>query len=632
MTQNYDASQIKVLEWLEPVRQRPGMYIWSTDSRWLHHMVQEIVDNAVDEALAWYCNNIIVILQQNGYVTVVDDWRGIPVDIHSKTWKSALETIMTMLHAWWKFEKSAYKVSWGLHWVWWSVVNALSSHMVAKVYKNGKIYKQEYEKWVPLSDLQEVWETDKTWTLMQFKPDKKMFETVDFSYTSISSRLRQSAYLTPWVSFTIIDETTNKKKRFYFQWGIRTWLKNIVWEQKSVTDQYFIQETWKDIWVDITFQFVDSTNDNILSFVNNVYTVDWWTHVNWFKNALLKVINETAQALWQTDKKVWQYQMSDIMDWLYAIVSIKIPEPQFEWQTKWKLWNSYVRKEVEQIIYDYLKEHFKQNQDNFKKLLDKINLSAKARIAAKMARETVLRKNVLSGSILPWKLTDCHIKKAEWTELYIVEWNSAWGSAKQWRDSSFQAILPLRGKILNTENAPMQRILSNNEVKSLIISIWWWVKENFDINKIRYEKIIIMTDADVDWAHIRTLLLTFFYRYMKPLVDNGNLYIAVPPLYKLKQGKKEKYIYPPNDDLSEVIKEHWFWNNVQISRYKWLWEMNPNQLWETTMDPKNRKMLQVTVEDAQETDRLFRVLMWEDVAMRKNFILTNAKNVRELDV
>lgn len=628
----YDASQIKVLEWLEPVRQRPWMYIWSTDTKWLHHMVQEIVDNAVDESLAGFCNNITVVLWEWNWVSVYDDGRWIPVDKHKKTNKSALETILTVLHAWGKFEKSAYKVSWGLHWVGSSVVNALSTDMIAQVHKNWKLYQQEYKKWVPVDDVKIIWETDKTWTTIKFRPDWDIFETIEFSYNLITTRLKQSAYLTPWVSFTIIDERTDKRERFYFQWWIKTWLKNIVWEQVSVTDQYFIQKEWKDIWADISFQFVDTTNDNIISFVNNVHTIDGGSHVNGFKNSLLKIINETAQSFNQVDKKIWEFQMSDITDGLYAIISIKIPEPQFEWQTKWKLGNSYVRKEIDKIVYDYLKDYFKQNEDQFKNLLEKITLSAKARIAAKMARETVLRKNVLSTWVLPWKLSDCHIKKPEWTELYIVEGNSAGWSAKQGRDSAFQAILPLRGKILNTENAAMQRILQNNEVKSLIIAIWWWIKDNFDISKIRYEKIIIMTDADVDGAHIRTLLLTFFYRYMKPLVDNWNLYIAVPPIYKLKQGKKEVYIYPPNVDLNKSIQENWFWQNVQISRYKWLWEMNPQQLWDTTMDPEFRKMQQVTVQDAQESDRLFRVLMWEDVSMRRNFILNNAKNVKDLDL
>ncbi len=629
----YDASQIRVLEWLEPVRQRPGMYIGSTDTKWLHHMVQELVDNAVDEALAGYCYNITVILDNNWYVTVIDDGRGIPVDKHEKTWKSALETIFTVLHAWGKFENEAYKVSGWLHGVGSSVVNALSEYMCVQVHKDWTIYQQEYMYWSPLGELQQVGSTEYNGTTVTFKPDPQMFETTEFSYNMISSRLKQSAYLTPGVTFTIVDKTQDKRQRYYFEGGIRTWLKNLVGEQKTLSNLFGINQEGEDIAADICFQYVDSNNDNMLSFVNNVHTVDWWTHVQWFKNALLKVINEMAQSKQEVDKKIWEFQMSDITDWLYAIISIKIPEPQFEGQTKSKLWNSYVRKEVEKILIEYLRNYFKENEDAFKNILEKIKLSAKARIAAKMARETVLRKNVITGWVLPGKLSDCSIKKAEWTELYIVEGNSAWGSAKQWRDSSFQAILPLRGKILNTETANMQRIMQNNEIKSLIIALWAGVKENFDLEKLRYEKIIIMTDADVDGAHIRTLLMTFFFRYMRPLIENGNLYIAVPPLYKLKQWKKETYIYPPNDDLDKAIQENnYSQNSVQISRYKGLGEMNPNQLRETTMDPYTRKMMQVDIEDAQESDKLFRILMWEDVSMRKNFILTHAKDVKELDV
>ncbi|UFX83141.1 DNA gyrase/topoisomerase IV subunit B [Candidatus Absconditicoccus praedator] len=633
MTQEYDASQIKVLEGLEPVRQRPGMYIGSTDTKGLHHMVQEIVDNAVDEALGGYCFNITVVLHNTGYVTVYDDGRGIPVDKHEKTGKSALETILTVLHAGGKFEKSAYKVSGGLHGVGSSVVNALSEEMIAQVQKNGKIYQQTYKMGVPQTDIEAIGESDKTGTIISFKPDSKIFETVEFSFHTVMSRLKQSAYLTPGVCFTIVDERVDQRQRFYFEGGIKTWLKNIVGEQKTLSTQYCLQQEGEDVFADISFQYVDSTNDNIMSFVNNVHTVDGGAHVNGFKNALLKIINETAQSKSLIDKKIGEYQMSDITDGLYAIISIKIPEPQFEGQTKSKLGNSYVRKEVEKITYEYLKEYFKENEEEFKRIVEKIQLSAKARIAAKMAKETVLRKNAISGGVLPGKLADCSIKKAEGTELYIVEGNSAGGSAKQGRDSSFQAILPLKGKILNTESAAMQRILQNNEIKSMIIALGAGIKENFDASNLRYEKIIIMTDADVDGAHIRTLLLTFFYRYMKPLVENGHLYIAVPPLFKLKQGKREDYIYPPNDDLTQAISDfNYNPDSVQISRYKGLGEMNPEQLWETTMDPANRKTMQVSVEDAQEADRLFRVLMGEDVSMRKNFILTHAKDVKELDV
>lgn len=630
----YDASKIKVLEGLEPVRQRPWMYIGSTDVRWLHHLVYEIVDNAVDESMAGFCKNITVILHNDWYVTVFDDWRWIPVDKHPKTWKSALETAFTILHAWWKFEKWVYKVSWWLHWVWASVVNALSEHLIAMVYKNWKIYKQEYKIWVPVTELEIIWDTEFSWTLVKFKPDADIFETTKFSYWVLAWRLKNAAYLTPWVIFTILDEETNQRERFYFEWWIKTWLKNLIWNEESLSPTIYINKEWNDILVEACLEFVNNVNYTSLSFVNNISTIDWWTHVLGFKSALLKVVNEIAESKWEIDKKVWEFQISDITDWIYSIISVKIPEPQFEWQTKWKLWNSYVRGEVETIVYDYLKQYFTENEEVFKTVIDKIKLSAKARMAAKLAKETVLRKNAMFGWVLPWKLSDCSIKAKEWTELFIVEGNSAWGSAKQWRDSKFQAILPLRGKILNTEQATLQRIMLNNEVKSLVTAIWAWIKESYDWEKLRYNKIIIMTDADVDGAHIRTLLLTFFFRYMRNLIEWGNLFIAVPPLYKIKQWSKEVYLYPPEDDISIAIKNHNFKpdQKYDIQRYKGLWEMNPQQLWDTTMNPETRKLLQVSVEDAENANTLFRILMWEDVASRKHFILTHAKTVRDLDI
>ena len=632
MNTKYDASQIKVLEGLEPVRQRPWMYIWSTDSRWLHHMVFEIVDNAVDEALAWFCKNITVIIHKNWYVTVIDDGRWIPTDIHPKTWKSALETVFTVLHAWWKFDKSVYKVSGWLHGVGASVVNALSNHLIVEVKRNWKIYRQEYKKWKPITNVEIVWTTKESWTKVSFLPDNTIFDTTVFNYNIIATRLKHSAYLTPWVSFTIIDERTNKRERFYFEWWIKIWINRLIWKQKVLLKPIYINQEGKDILVEIVLSYVETNNDNILSFVNNIHTPDWGTHVNGFKNGLLKVINELASSKNLLDKKLWSFQLSDIIEGLYAIISVKIPEPQFEWQTKWRLWNSYVKQEVEKIVYNFLKKYFEENEEEFKKIVEKAKLSAKARVAAKLARETVLRKSALSSWVLPWKLADCSIKKKEWTELFIVEWNSAGWSAKQWRDSSFQAILPLKGKILNTEQAGLQKILSNNEIKSLILAIWSWIKEAYDENKLRYDKIIIMTDADVDWAHIRTLLLTFFFRYMKPLIENWHLYIAVPPLYRLKEWKKIVYVYPP-EDLTEAIKKYGFNpDKVEVQRYKGLWEMNPEQLWETTMNPQNRRLIKVTIQDAEEADKLFRILMGEDVSSRKHFILSHAKNVNQLDI
>ncbi len=632
---DYDASQIKVLEWLEPVRQRPWMYIWSTDIRGLHHLVYEIMDNSVDEAMAWFAKNITVIINKDWSVTVHDDGRWIPVDKHPKTWKSALETVFTVLHAWGKFEKWVYKVSGWLHWVGASVVNALSDKLVARVHKWWKVYEQTYKKWVPQWDTDVVGDTALSGTTVTFRPDWTIFETTKFIYETLVTRIKYAAYLTPWVTFTIADEATQKKLRFCYQEGIKTWLRNLVGDQKTLSKPHYILQEGNDVLVEIAFQYINSSNDNGLSFVNNVNTVDGGTHVIWFRNALLTVINETAKAKGKVDNKIWEFQASDITEGLYSIISVKIPEPQFEWQTKWRLWNSYVKKEVEEIISDYLRKYFAENEDEFSNLHEKIMLSARARLAAKLARETVLRKNVLAGWVLPGKLSDCGKRGKEGTEMFIVEGQSAWGSAKQGRDSWFQAILPLKGKILNTEQAMVQRILANDEVKALITAIWAGIKDNYDPEKLRYDKIVIMTDADVDGAHIRTLLLTFFFRYMRPLISNGNLYIAVPPLFKVTQWKKEQYIYPPDDaNLEAALKKHKFNTEEKygIQRYKGLGEMNPEQLWETTMDPARRRMLQVTVDDAEEADKLFRILMGDDVPSRKHFILSNAKNVKDLDI
>lgn len=628
-TQEYDASQIKVLEWLEPVRQRPWMYIWSTDIRGLHHMIQEIIDNAVDEAMAGFCDKITSVIHPDNSVTIYDNWRWIPVDKHPKTWKSALETVFTVLHAGWKFDKWAYKVSWWLHGVWASVVNALSEYLIVEVHKNGKIHKQSYKKWVPDWDLEIVWDTNKTWTIVNFKPDATIFDDIEFDGQTEVARMKQGAYLTPWVVFTLIDEKNKNQQRFYFEWWIKTWLSNLVDTQTTLSSQHYLLEEGKDCLAEISFQFVNTSNDHILSFVNNIPTKDWWHHVLWFKSALLNVINEIWKEKDKIDKKIWEFQYSDITDWLYAIVSVKIPEPQFEWQTKWRLWNAYVRKEVEKIMYRYLRWHFSQNEEEFDRIFEKVNLSARARLAAKFAKETILRKNVLAWWVLPWKLADCAKKWKEWTELYIVEGDSAGWSAKQGRDSRFQAILPLRGKILNTEQASIQKIMASAEVKNLITAIWTGIRDSFDPETLRYDKIVIMTDADVDGAHIRTLLLTFFFRYMRPLVDNGNLMIACPPIFKFKEGKKEKYIY----NEKETPADHWFNpEKTEVQRYKGLGEMNPEQLRETTMNPESRIMNQVTVTDAEEADKLFRILMWEDVQSRKHFILSHAKTVKDLDV
>lgn len=596
-------------------------------------MVYEIVDNSVDEALAGYCNHITTVLSEWSKVTVYDDGRGIPVDIHPKTGKSALETILTTLHAWGKFDKSVYKVSWWLHGVWSSVVNALSSYMRAEVHKDGKIWMQEYKRGVPQGDVSVIGETTVTWTTITFVPDDTIFDAMEFSYNTLATRIKNAAYLTPGVVFTIVDEVSGKQERFYFEWGQKTWLRNLVGTQKVLSPLFYIEQEGKEVMVEIACQFVDSTNDTILSFTNNIRTIDGGTHVLGFKDALLTVVNEVAASKGLIDKKIGQFQISDITDGLYAIVSVKVPEPQFEWQTKGRLGNGYVRKEVADVVEGYLHDYFKEHEDAVVPVIEKVLLSAKARMAAKLARETVMRKSALLWGVLPGKLADCSTKKADGTELYIVEGNSAWWSAKQARDSKFQAILPLRGKVLNTEQALIQKVLGNEEVKSLIMAIGAGLKDSFEPEKLRYEKIVIMTDADVDGAHIRTLLLTFFFRYMKPLIEQGHLFIAVPPLYKLKQAKKEMYIYPPDDDLDLALQKYEFEpEKTQIQRYKGLGEMNAEQLRETTMDPATRKMMKVEIADAEEADKLFRILMGSDVPSRKHFILTHAKQVRELDI
>lgn len=626
----YDASQIRVLEGLEPVRQRPGMYIGSTDARGLHHMVQEIVDNAVDEALAGYCRDVTTILNEDGSVTVHDNWRGIPVDIHPKTGKSALETVYTVLHAGGKFDKGAYKISGGLHGVGASVVNALSTWLEVTVYKHGKIHQMRFEKGIPQGELRVIGDTDKTGTSVTFMPDGTIFETLEFSETAEVARMKQAAYLTPGVSFTFKNLKTWLMSRFMYEWGIKTWLKNLVWNQQPLSSAHYFKAETENCQAEISFQFVNTNNDHTLSFVNNIPTKDGGTHILGFKSALLKIMNEIGKERDKIDKKIWEFQYSDVTDGLYGIVTVKIPEPQFEGQTKGRLGNSYVRGAVEDLTYEYLKGYFVENPEEFDRIFEKIDLAARARLAAKFAKETVLRKNALSGGVLPGKLADCSKRGRHGTELYIVEGDSAGGSAKSGRDSKFQAILPLRGKILNTEQAVFQKMMANNEVKALITAIWCGIKDSFDIEGLRYEKVIIMTDADVDGAHIRTLLLTFFFRFMRPLVEWGHVYAACPPIYKFSKGSKQVYVY--NEEHTPDM--YWFESNegVEIQRYKGLGEMNAEQLWETTMDPASRQLNQITVEDAEETDRLFRILMGEDVQSRKHFILTNAKSVKGLDI
>lgn len=485
-----------------------------------------------------------------------------------------------------------------------------------------------------MGDIQEIGETSLNGTTVHFKPDDTMFETVDFILATETARMKNAAYLTPGVTFTLVDERVGYHERFCFEGGIKTWLGNLVDDQEVVSQPHYLEKEGKDILVECAFQFLNTTNENLLSFVNNIPTRDHGTHVVGFKNALLQRINELVKEKDKFNKKIGEFTVQDISDGLYAIVTVKIPEPQFQGQTKGKLGNSYVKTQMEKIMYQYITDFFNDHPEEFDRIFEKIELSARARLAAVIAKESVIRKNVLSGSPLPGKLADCRRRGKNGTELFLVEGDSAGGTAKQGRDSEFQAILPLRGKVLNTEQAHIQKVLANNEVKSLLTAIGAGMKDAFDPEQMRYERIIIMTDADVDGAHIKTLLLTFFFRYMRPLIENGHLFIACPPIYKISQGKKEQYFYPPIENPDEALKQGGFDPNkhYEVQRYKGLGEMNAEQLGETTMNPATRMMYQITVEEAEDADRLFRVLMGEDVNQRRQFIMTHAKGVKEIDL
>lgn len=626
----YDASNIQVLEWLEPVRKRPWMYIGSTDSRGLHHLIWEIVDNSIDEAMAGHCKNITVTIWVDGSCQVEDDGRWIPVAKHPKTGKSTLETVMTVLHAGWKFGWGGYKVSWGLHWVWASVVNALSNKTEVFVHRDGEIFFQWYAKWEVLDEVKPVWKSKKTWTIVKFYPDETIFTTVEFDYKTIVDRLRQQAYLTKWITLTLFDERSNKKYRFYFEWWVKSYVSFLNKKEDALGWIVYCEKEKNNISVEVSLQYNSSYSNNIISFVNNVITPDWWTHLVWFRTALTRTINKYARDKAILKEKDANLTSDDVIEWLTAVISVKVPEPQFEWQTKSKLWTPEARWVVDSVFSEALATFFEENPSDSKKMCEKVLLAAKARLAARAARDTVIRKGALEGMTLPWKLADCSSKDPSVSELYIVEGDSAGGSAKQWRDREIQAILPLKGKILNTQQARIDKIFSNNEVKSLIIALWTGIGETFDISKLRYHRIVIMTDADVDGSHIRTLILTFFFRYMREVVEWGYLYIAKPPLYKLSKWKKVFYAYTEEEKEAILASEGISWEGVQ--RYKGLWEMDPEQLWETTMDPDVRKMYRVSIWDAQKADEIFKILMWADVPPRRQFVQSRAKNVQNLDV
>lgn len=628
---NYWADSIQVLEWLEPVRKRPWMYIGSTDERWLHHLVWEIIDNSIDEAMAWYCDVIIVKLWNDGSCSVEDNGRWVPTAVHAKTWKSSLETILTVLHAGWKFGWGGYKVSGWLHWVWASVVNALSIRLEAVVYREWKKFFQAFERWVPVADIEIIGKSNITGTTIKFWPDEEIFKaTTTFVYKTILNRLRQQAYLTKWITLKIIDERTSERYKFYFEGGIKSYVNFLNKTEEQIGDVFYVEKEKNDILVEVSMQFNKEYSNNIISFVNNIHTPEWGSHMVWFRTALTRTINKYARDKAILKEKDQNLTNDDVVEWLTAVISIKVVDPQFEWQTKSKLWTAEARGAVDSVFSEKFLEFLEENPSTAKSIIEKVFLAARARLAARAARDTIIRKWALEWMTLPWKLADCSSKSPEKSEIYIVEWDSAWGSAKQWRNRETQAILPLKGKILNTEQARIDKIFANQEIKNLIIAIWTSIWETFDISRLRYHRIIIMTDADVDGAHIRTLILTFFFRYLRGIIDGWYLYIAQPPLYKLSKWKKFRYVFTEEEKQKLIDTEEIIGENIQ--RYKWLWEMNPEQLWETTMDPTTRKMYKVMIDDAKKADEIFKILMWDEVAPRRRFIQSRAKSVKNLDV
>lgn len=627
----YTANEIQVLEGLEAVRRRPGMYIGSTSSRGLHHLVYEIVDNSIDEALAGYGNKIDVIINQDNSITVTDEGRGIPVEPHPKLKIPAVEVVLTTLHAGGKFGGQGYKVSGGLHGVGMSVVNALSEWLEVQVCRENKVFHQRFERGKTVTKLKVIGPCKKSGTKISFKPDTTIFEDINYDFNILSQRLRELSFLNKGLKITLKDERNNNQAVFLHNGGIVDFVKYINKNKDAVNPKVIFFENEKDgVQVEVALQYTDTYTENIFSYANNIHTHEGGTHESGFKSALTRIINDYARKqniLKENDNNLTG---EDIREGLTAVLSVKVPEPQFEGQTKTKLGNSEVRGIVESIVNEQLATFLEENPSVGKKIIEKAVHAARAREAARKARELTRRKSALESTSLPGKLADCSIKDPQFCELYLVEGDSAGGSAKQGRDRRFQAILPLRGKILNVEKARLDRILNSDEIRSIITAMGTGISEDFDITKARYHKIILMSDADVDGAHIRTLLLTFFYRYMKPLIENGYVYIAQPPLYKVKKNKEEVYLY--SDQELENHLEKIGRDNFTIQRYKGLGEMNADQLWDTTMNPETRTLLRVELEDAIKADEIFTVLMGDKVEPRREFIQTNAKYVRNLDI
>ncbi len=680
---SYDAAKIQVLEGLEPVRKRPGMYIGSTDQRGLHHCVYEIVDNSIDEAMAGHADHIIVTLHDDLSVSVEDNGRGIPVDIHPKTKKSALETVLTVLHAGGKFggDDSGYKVSGGLHGVGSSVVNALSSYMRAEVFRDGSIHMQEYERGKPKADVKKIGKTEKPHgTLIRFQPDKQIFDTLTMSLSTLLAHFRQQAYLTRGITISVMDEREKRPEedvnlprlyRFHFEGGVSAYVRHLNHNAQAIGDVIWFEKDEKEGFVEVALQYSQAFQDQTITFANNIHTTEGGTHLTGFKAALTRTINAYARKEGLLKEKDENLTADDVREGLAAVISVRLKEPQFEGQTKSKLGNAEMKTAVETVVNEKLAEYFEEHPGDAREVVGKCLLAARARMAARAARDAVIRKGALEGMTLPGKLADCSSRNPAECEIFIVEGDSAGGSAKQGRNREFQAILPIKGKILNVEQARLDKMLANNEVKSLIIAMGMGIGEVKDISKLRYHRIVIMTDADVDGAHIRTLILTLYYRYFRELIETGHLYIAQSPLYKLSMGKESRYAF--NDKERDAILKEWGVEakeletsdeevpeaegeeaeeaatekkgkgkaaapeikkkkKVSIQRYKGLGEMNPEQLWDTTMDPTKRTMLRVTLEDAEAADAIFSTLMGADVAPRKKFIQTHAKGVKNLDI
>ncbi len=648
---NYDAAQIQVLEGLEPVRKRPGMYIGGTGRDGLHHLIKEIADNSVDEAIAGHASYVNVTMLADGGIRVEDNGRGIPVDIHPKTGKSTLETVLTILHAGGKFGGGGYKVSSGLHGVGISVVNALSSRLVAQVRKDGKLYQQTFERGVPTSELEVVGKAAGSGTIIAFWPDDTIFQVTEFEYAWVVDYLRHQAYLTKGVKTTVLDERTGDTYGFYFEGGIQSYVRHLNLGKDVVGDKvFYVEKQTEDVMVEVSLQYNDSFNETVKAFANNVFNPDGGTHLVGFRTALTRVVNDYARKNGLLKEKEENLTGEDCREGLTAVILVKIPDPQFEGQTKNKLGNPEIRGYVDKVMSEYFSYYLEENPAVAKGIIGKALLASRARKAARAARESIIRKGVLDGASMPGKLADCSSKDPSISEIYLVEGDSAGGSAKSGRDSKTQAILPLRGKVLNVERARLDKMLANNEIVSLIKALGVGIDEQFDMNGLRYHRIVIMTDADVDGSHISTLLLTFFFRYMTPVIEGGYLYLAKPPLYALKQSATKKlYAYSDEerDELIDRLIEDRRANGAnidssddkrkqagvsEVQRYKGLGEMDADQLWETTMNPENRVLIQVRIEDAEKADAIFNKLMGEEVELRKNFIQTRAKFVKDLDI